>query len=157
MNPAGRLAEDSAAAKPFLLPRDEMAFRGRYQGLLLNRQITTVFRPGDRTWPNWRGYVEGETVNARVIERAGCDALRVAPRFNRVRVPIRIHDLAVLNVEQLTPEDFEGSSADVFDRDSLLAHLFEIYGQPIEAYGGQVTRIRFTYAGQRWARPSRRW
>lgn len=130
----------------FALPRDEMAFRAPYQPLLLDRRINTVFRPGNRIWPNWRGYLEGETVTARVIERCGSDEQRVPPRFNSVRVPIRILKLRVIDVEHLCAEDFEGSSPDVFDRDSLLAHLWNIYGNPISAYGGQVTRIRFAYA-----------
>ncbi len=145
-----------APIEPFVLPRDEMAFRGRYQGLLLDRKITTVFRPGDRVWPSWRGYIEGETVTARVIERSGCDELRVAPRFNRIKVPIRIRDLTVFDADALEPEDFEGSSPDVQDRDSLLAHLFDIYGKPIEAFGGKVTRIRFAYAAPRWPGRDRR-
>jgi len=155
VTPAGQLAEARLGGDPFALPRDEMAFRGCYEGLLRDRRITSVFRPGARIWPNWRGYIVGETVTARVIEQLGCDELRLAPRFNSVRVPIRIEDLAVLDVERLSPQDFEGSSPDVTDRESLLAHLFEIYGQPIEAYGRQVTRIRFSYPGYRWRRPLR--
>lgn len=129
-----------------MLPRDEMAFRAPYQGLLLGRKIRTVFRPGNRIWPNWRGYLEGETVTARVIERCGSDEHRVPPRFNTVRIPILIRDLRVIDVERLCAEDFVGSSPDVTDRQSLIAHLLEIYGKPISAYGGQVTRIRIAYA-----------
>ncbi len=153
MTRAGQVVETPLGGDPFVLPRDEMAFRRRYQALLRDRRITTVFRPGDRIWPNWRGYIVGETVTARVIEQVGCDELRLAPRFNSVRVPIRIQDLAVLDIDSLTGEDFHGSSPDVSDKDSLLAHLFEIYGQPIEAYGRKVTRIRFTYPGYSWKRP----
>jgi hypothetical protein len=156
VTPAGQLAEAPRGGDPFVLPRDEMAFRGCYEALLLDRRLTTVFRPGDRIWPNWRGYIAGETVTARVIEQVGCDELRLAPRFNSVRVPIRIQDLEVRDIDSLTGEDFHGSSPDVSDTDSLLAHLFEIYGQPIEAYDRKVTRIRFTYPGPSWRRP-RRW
>jgi hypothetical protein len=142
----------TAFAAPLSLPRDEMAFRDRYQDLLLGRAITTVFRPGDRSWPNWRGYSAGERITARVIERPGDDALRVPPRFNAVRVPIWIRELAVRPVAQLADADFEGSSPDVTDSEGLLTHLFEIYRRPISAYGGLVTRIRIAYEAPRWAR-----
>ncbi len=123
------------------LPRNEMAFRMRYQQLLLARKITTVFRPGNRIYPNWRGYLEGETVNARVIKRPGSDALGIAPVFNALRLPIRILALAVKPVGALTARDFIGSSPDVCDVPSLVAHLGEIYGEEV----GQVTRIHFRY------------
>jgi len=123
------------------LPRNEMAFRMRYQQLLLARNITTVFRPGNRIYPNWRGYLEGETVSARVIKRPGSDALGIAPVFNELRLPIRILALAVKPIAALTARDFTGSSPDVCDVPSLIAHLSDIYGEEV----GQVTRIHFRY------------
>jgi len=136
--------------RPFYLPRDEMAFRGRYEALLLQRAITTVFRPGDRTWPNWRGYRQGEVVTARVIDTCGDDASRTPPRFNAVRLPIRLTEVLVLDVDRLAPPDFDGSSPDVVDRPSLLAHLQDIYGKSIDAFDRRVTRIRFTYEDRRF-------
>jgi hypothetical protein len=133
------------AVAPFDLPRNEMAFRKRYQRLLLTQKITTVFRPGDRLFPSWRGYAPGETIMARVIARVGSDARGVPPLFNKVCLPVRIEDVTVLPAIALGPEDFTGSSPDIFDVGSLLRHLAAIYGQPIEAYGGLVTRIRFAY------------
>lgn len=123
------------------LPRNEMAFRMRYQELLLARKITTVFRPGNRIYPNWRGYLEGETVSARVIKRPGSDALGIAPLFNELSLPIRILSLAVKPVHALSLEDFLGSSPDVRDVPGLIAHLNEIYGEEV----GQITRIHFRY------------
>lgn len=127
------------------LPRDEMAFRKQYQRLLLQRRITTVFRPGDRVFPAWRGYAPGETITARVIERPGSDALGVAPVFNRVRLAIRIEDVCLRPVHALAPEDFAGSSPDVADTLSLVRHLTAIYRRPIAAFGDVITRIRFAY------------
>jgi len=135
----------AALVKPLELPRDEMAFRKQYQPQLAARTLTTVFRPGDRRYPAWRGYVQGETITARVIARTGCDARGLAPIFNGFRAVIRIEDVAVLPVGSLGPADFAGSSPDVRDAPSLLAHLAAIYGRPIEAFGGIVTRIRFAY------------
>jgi hypothetical protein len=135
----------ASGARLLVLPRDEMAFRKAYQPLLVDRSLTTVFRPGDRRYPAWRGYAEGEKITARVISRPGCDARGIAPRFNTFRATVRIGEVRVLPVAALTPADFAGSSPDVVDPPSLLAHLLAIYGRPIEAYGGIVTHIRFTY------------
>lgn len=129
------------------LPRDEMAFRKTYEGLLLEQKITTVFRPGIRIYPNRRGYRPGETVTARVIELCGSDELGVPPLFNHTRIPIRISCLAVKVVDDLEREDFEGCSPDIFDRDSLEEHLASIYQKPIECFDGTVTRIQFQYVG----------
>lgn len=127
------------------LPRDEMAFRKQYEELLLSKKITTVFRPGNRVFPNRRGYMPGETVTARVIEQCGSDELGVPPLFNDTRVPIQITALTVKVIEGVEEPDFTGSSPDVYDRDSLEEHLFGIYRKPIDCFDGAVTRIQFRY------------
>lgn len=132
---------------PVELPRDEMAFRDRYQALLAARQLTTVFRPGDRLYPAWRGYAVGEIVTARVIAIPGCDRRGVPPVFSDYSTPIRIEDVAIRTVATLDAADFAGSSPDVCDTPALLAHLEAIYGRPIADYGSRVTRIRFAYVG----------
>lgn len=137
-----------AGALRLEMPRDEMAFRDRYEQLLLNRTLTTVFRPGDRRCPNWRGYEVGETVTARVIVQPGSDALGIAPEFSALRIPIRILELDVNDPNALRPLDFVGSSPDVFDQASLLSHLADIYDQPLSAYGDIVTRIHFSYLNE---------
>ena len=127
------------------LPRDEMAFRKRYEELLLSRKITTVFRPGNRVYPNRRGYIPGERVTARVIEQCGSDEQGVPPLFNDIRIPIRITSLTVKTIDGIEKEDFTGSSPDVYDRDSLEDHLEGIYQKPIDCFDGAVTRIQFRY------------
>ena len=127
------------------LPRDEIAFRKEYECLVLERAITTVFRPGNRLYPNWRGYIPGEVVTARIIERAGCDERQIPPVFNDHKVRVRIAAIDVLEIAALAPRHFAGSSPDVHDAGSLKEHLLYIYGRPLAAYGGQVTRIGLEY------------
>lgn len=127
------------------LPRDEMAFRKRYEDLLVARKITTVFRPGNRVYPNRRGYIPGEQVMARVIERCGSDEAGVAPLFNGLRIPIQITALTLKTIDGIDEEDFAGSSPDVYDRESLEDHLEGIYQKPIDCFDGAVTRIQFRY------------
>ncbi len=130
---------------PLEMPRDEMAFRRQYEPMLVARTLTTVFRPGNRLWPNWRGYQPGEHVTARIIAQPGSDALRIPPDFTATRIPIEIVDIKVVALHDLTADDFVGSSLDVHDAASLRAHLVEIYDQPLSDFGDMVTRIAFAY------------
>ena len=144
------VGQERTSAWPSLdMPRDEMAFRRRYQPMLFARTLTTVFRPGDRLWPNWRGYRQGEIVTARVIARPGSDALGIPPEFTSTRILIEIVDIKVFAPEALAAGDFAGSSPDVQDPASLRVHLLGIYGRPLSAYGDVVTRIQFAYADRR--------
>lgn len=131
------------------LPRDQMAFRKRYQDLLLTRRLFTVFRPGNRLYPNRRGYIPGEVVTARVIEIPGSDEAQIAPVFNDLEVKIEIDAIEVKNVHDLEGSDFEGSSPDVHDLNSLKQHLQEIYERPIAEYDNLVTRIHFRYLDEK--------
>jgi hypothetical protein len=136
---------DTLPPRAVVLPRDEMAFRARYRELLLARVLTTVFRPGDRIYPSWRGYSEGEIVTARIISQPGSDELGVPPKFDDIRIPIRIEALSVSRLETLGRDAFLGSSPDVCDAASLSRHLHQIYGRPMTDFGNQVTRIAFAY------------
>lgn len=129
------------------LPRDEIAFRKEYECLVLERAITTVFRPGNRIYPNWRGYRPGEVVTARIIEKCGCDRREIPPVFNNIKTPVQIAEIAVFPIGALEPAHFQGSSPDVADIGSLKDHLHYIYGRPVEAFGGEVTRIGLRYLG----------
>ncbi|OYY63126.1 MAG: hypothetical protein B7Y49_13860 [Sphingomonas sp. 28-62-11] len=141
-------AADSGQAHvipPLEMPRDEMAFRRQYEPMLLARTLTTVFRPGNRLWPNWRGYQPGEIVTARVIDKPGSDARGIAPQFTAARIPIEIVDIKVIRAAALAAADFCGSSPDVHDAESLRVHLAEIYEQSLSAFDDVVTRIKFAY------------
>ncbi|BBM87801.1 hypothetical protein [Candidatus Uabimicrobium amorphum] len=128
------------------LPRDEMAFRKQYQGLVLQRKLTTIFRPGNRIYPNWRGYKPGEVVTLRVIEKVGDDAKKIPPTFNDIKLKIKIAEIQVKNIEELSQKDFIGSSEDVQDITSLKQHLSHIYRKPISSYHKQlVTQITIAY------------
>ena len=127
------------------LPRDEMAFRKRYQSLVEGEQLTTVFRPGDRVFPNFRGYKPRELITARIIETPGSDEEKIPPLFNDIKVPIQIVQIETFNVYSLTNAHFQGSSPDVQNIEELLEHLEAIYSQPISNFNDEITRIVFNY------------
>ena len=122
-----------------------MAFRKNYETLVIQRQLTTVFRPGNRLYPNFRGYKPREIITARIIEKPGDDERQIAPIFNEIRIPVLIAEIHALNIHDLTPSHFAGSSPDVQNISDLISHLEYIYGTPITAYNNQVTRIHFKY------------
>ncbi|MEJ6593542.1 MAG: hypothetical protein QNL99_16305 [SAR86 cluster bacterium] len=127
------------------LARDEMAFRKDYETILVNQELTTIFRPGNRLYPNFRGYKLLEVVTARVIEKVGCDERKIAPTFSNIKVPIMISDIRTIDIDCLTPADFQGSSPDIQTLEELLEHLEEIYDKSIECYDNTVTRIQIRY------------
>jgi hypothetical protein len=132
----------------FELPPDEMAFRRIYRDLLESGKLTTVFRPGVRTGGEFRGYNRGDVVSARVIDQVGLDRAKVAPVFLTHPVKkIRIESCVSKRLDQLSREDFVGSSPDVHDRESLVYHLGLIYNLDVSSLVDEamVTRIHFTY------------
>jgi len=130
------------------LPADEIAFRRIYQNLLEQERLTTVFRPGGRGRKDYRGYAEGDIIKAKVLQNVGADWAGVAPEF----VPdfekrIRIISNQQKALDSLTEKDFEGSSPDVHDVESLRYHLGVIYNLSPESLNGKsfVTKIGFEY------------
>lgn len=127
------------------LPRDEMAFRKQYQPLVVDRELTTVFRPGNRIFPNYRGYKPGEMITARIIEKPGSDELEIPPKFNDIKMPIQIMSIETFNVFSLNESHFVGSSPDVQSVAELIDHLGDIYQRPMSEFNDEVTRISFSY------------
>ncbi|MFT7245214.1 MAG: hypothetical protein ACI82A_002579 [Candidatus Azotimanducaceae bacterium] len=127
------------------LARDEMAFRKRYQQLVIDRQLTTVFRPGNRIFPKYRGYKLNEVISARIIEKPGCDESNVAPLFNDIKMPLQIAAIETININDLRSAHFEGSSPDVQTVEQLVDHLESIYNQSVGHFDNEITRIGFTY------------
>ena len=127
------------------LPRNEIAFRKEYEELVLLNALTTVFRPGNRVFPHWRGYKPGEVVTARIIEKTGCDELEIPPTFNHHKVKVQIAAIRTYRIDDLLPDHFTGSSPDVTDVASLRDHLAYIYGKPVSHYGDEITRIELAY------------
>jgi len=127
------------------LQRDEMAFRKRYEELVTKQLLTTVFRPGNRVYPKWRGYKLGEIVTARVIECYGCDEKGIPPVFKPIKIPIRIKSILVKDIHALDQHDFSGSSPDVCDIQSLKRNLHHIYGKNTDYFNQQITKINLEY------------
>ena len=130
------------------LPRDEIAFRKDYEKLVVAGSLTTIFRPGNRIFPNYRGYKLAEVVTARIIEKPGSDVEEIPPLFNDIKIRVSIEDIEAVNVYALQPDAFSGSSPDVQNVKDLLQHLEHIYREPISAFDNVITRISLRYLEQ---------
>ena len=74
------------------------------------------------------------------------DRYEIAPVFNPVQRLVRIESIEVKPIEELTAEDFIGSSPDAHDIESLKFQMGLIYDQSPESFeGSDVTRITIHY------------
>ena len=82
----------------------------------------------------------------RVIEKCGSDEKRIPPIFNDIKLKVKIAHIAVVNIEDLTANDFVGSSSDVQDIYMLKKHLCSIYGKNVTDYDNKdITKINLEY------------
>lgn len=137
-------SELATPAEVMGLSREEMYFRRVYEPLVCSGVLRTVFRSGIRVYPQNKGYSLGEIVTARVLLVPGDDKYLRPPIFSEVSRRIRIATIAVSGIDQLRPEDFIGSSPDVYDKTSLQYHLGLIYNLPPDAFS-VVTRFGLEY------------
>jgi hypothetical protein len=134
--------------KKLSLNPNEMAFRKMYQALLEQEKITTVFRPGQRLCGDFRGYCAGQKIELRVIEKVGADWAGIAPQFiTGFSKGAIIKEIETKTIGELTEKDFEGSSPDISNTDSLKHNLGLIYNLSNEELTNDsvITRIIFEY------------
>ncbi len=128
-------------------PRDEMAIRKIYEHLIKNKSLTTVFRPGDRLFPNNPGWKLGEKIKIRIIDIPGSNKHDILPKFLSEIYLIKIKNICCKPLGELTKKDFEGSSPDVQKIEQLKWHLGLIYNKKYNDFSPKtlVTRIHFNY------------
>ncbi|MBI2062220.1 MAG: hypothetical protein HYT64_00780 [Candidatus Yanofskybacteria bacterium] len=119
---------------------DAIGFRMAYRDLVLCRSLTTIFRPDN---PKYEGlYREGSVVEARIIRRPGNEELNIPPEFAPERKKVRVKSLKRLELRDLKPEDFAGSSPDVQTVQGLMYHLGIIYDAPASEYTPSTKLIK---------------
>jgi hypothetical protein len=128
-------------------PRDEIGFRKIYEDLVYNHEITTIFRPGERTCNLNKGFCEGETINIKILDKIGADWAMLAPKTIPIDKKVLILKAENKKIGELTQDDFIGSSPDVHDKQSLIYNLGVIYNLPPSELTDDsiVTRTTFRY------------
>jgi len=127
------------------LPRNEMAFRKRYEHPVFDETLTTVFRPGNRMFPNWRGYKKEEQITARIIEKVGNDAKFIPPVFTKNKKQVKIKNIEVIDINNLNKKDFIYSCPNVKTSDDLKKQFVWVYNKEPEEYNNIVTKIELEY------------
>lgn len=134
--------------KKLNLNPNEMAFRKIYTQLVVEEKVTTVFRPERRLCGDFRGYCKDQIVKIRIIDKVGTDWASVRPKFiPKISKKVRILKTEIKKIKLFVKKDFEGSSPDVYDKQSLKYHLGLIYDLSQDEIGEDfiVTKIVFKY------------
>lgn len=128
------------------LRRDELAVRKIYSHLIKSKKLTTFFRPFNRIFPNYRGYKHGEIIKIKIIETVGNDLHDIPPKFSEDEFPARIVSIKAKRFNDISEEDFFGSSPDVTNKNSLAYHLGVIYNLPMDKIEqSEITIIEIKY------------
>jgi hypothetical protein len=129
-------------------PRDEIWFRKIYADLVKARRVTTIFRPGKRLEDDPKGFREGETLQIRIIDNVGADWANLYGEVVKDFVmPVRVVAITARPLGSFTPEDFSGSTPDVYSKESLFYQLGILYNFSPAEIGDDtlITRTRFEY------------
>ena len=111
------------------------------------KQITAVVRPGDRSDPKSpTGFLVGEDLAARFIQKAGDPAKKVAPEFfPDDGTTVRVKECIVKKIRELTPADLTGTAPDTATPELVRYHLATIYNTELPKDDDVVTIWRFEY------------
>lgn len=131
-----------------MLNPDEIAFRKVYSGLLEKGKISVIFRPEQRLCGDFRGYCTDQNVTIKIIDKVGADWAMISPTFvSSFSKKARITSVETKKIGELKVVDFNGSSPDIHDRDSLKYYLGIIYNISDKELTDDfiVTKTTFTY------------
>ena len=109
------------------LARDELSERKVFQELIESEKLKIVFRPGNRIFPNPKGYKVNEIVTIRIVTKPGDDELNRPPIFNNFKKRVRIKNITVKDINELDDDDFISSYPTINNTDLLKYHLGLIY------------------------------
>lgn len=109
------------------LDRTDMSFRKGDEEHLLKKDTVTVFRPGNRIYPENRWYISWEVVKARIIEVPWDDETQRPPTFSRVVELVKIKAIKLLWIGDLEKNHFQDSLGYIRSKEDLIEHLERIY------------------------------
>lgn len=134
--------------KRLLLNPNEIAFRKVYSGLLEDGKISVIFRPEQRLCGDFRGYCTDQNVTIKIIDKVGADWAMIPPKFAKgFSKNARITNVETKKIGELKGTDFDGSSPDIHNKESLKYYLGIIYNISDKELTDDfiVTKTTFTY------------
>ncbi len=109
------------------LDRDEIGLRQEDENDLLAKERLTIFRPGNRIYPQKRWFMQWEVVKARIIDKPWNDREKIAPTFSTIVKLVKIQTIKVLRQEELIEDDFRNSLEYVQSSEDVKKYLENIY------------------------------
>lgn len=109
------------------LDRDEIGLRQEDENDLLAKERLTIFRPGNRIYPQKRWFIQWEVVKARIIDMPWNDREKIAPTFSTIVKLVKIQTIKVLRQEDLIENDFRDSLEYVQSSEDVKKYLENIY------------------------------
>jgi hypothetical protein len=127
-----------------MFPRDEIWLRKVYEPEVVSGSLTRIFKPGDRTYPNHKGFKIGEQIKIRVVEIPGNDQTNCVPIVKNYYRKATIDSIIVTAIDSLKKEDFIGSSKDIYNKNSLRYNLGLLYNDVPESFN-KISIIEIKY------------
>lgn len=109
------------------LDRNDISFRKENEEEVTIKDKITVFRPGNRIYPQDRGYIKGEVIKARIIDVPWNDKEWKEPIFSNIVKLVKIETITVLQEEEIDNIDFKNSLKNIQTKEELLKHLECVY------------------------------
>lgn len=119
------------------LDRDEIGLRQEDKKDLVTKERLTIFRPGNRIYPQKRWFTQWEVVKARIIDKPWNDREKKAPTFSTIVKLVKIQTIKVLRQKDLIEDDFHNSLEYVQSPEEVKRYLENIYKEVPET----ITKI----------------
>lgn len=105
----------------------ELWFRASYHDDLARKSMHAAVRPGDRRSPLPKGTRIGEIARVRIIIKPGSEEDGIPPIFNGFQIRVKITDLVVKTIGELSRDDLRACSQDARSVKAVKRHLQKIY------------------------------
>jgi hypothetical protein len=117
-----------------MYPRDEIWLRKVYEPEIISGLLTRIFKPGNRNYPNPKGFKIGEEIKIRVVDIPGNDETKCIPVVKDYYRNATIDSIKVTDLNSLKKEDFIGASTDIYNNISLRYNLGLLYNDIPESF-----------------------
>ncbi len=123
---------------------DELWFRFPYRALLKDKRLKLIIKPGDRRYPNPKGFKEHQKVRLRVLQEPGAEKWNLLPIFDGFEARARILKIVVKELGWTRKAELKFASPDCQSRELIKYHLGLIYNQEF-SYEDIISLIHFEY------------
>jgi len=117
--------------------RNEIWFRKEDEKDFITKNQLTIFRPGNRIYPQKKWFTEWEVVKARILDKPWDDIENRIPVLSKIVKLVKIQAIKILNQKNLTEDDFASSLAYIQSQEDVKRYIENIYKENSET----ITKI----------------